>query len=150
MTFFLSRKSLSKLESVNNKLIQVVKRAIETTPIDFAVTCGLRTFDEQQALFDAGKTKTMNSKHLSGLAVDVVAIVDGRLSWDIEHYCVIADAFKRASNELSVPVRWGGSWYVDDIGQYDGTMKQAMNDYTSEQKRKNKSVFIDGPHFELS
>ena len=121
MTFQLSVRSLNTLQGVDEKLIAVVKRAIELTEIDFRVTEGLRSVERQRMLFDDGKSQTMNSKHLLGKAVDVVAYFEGKVTWDKKHYVTISKAFKQAAKELNVSIRWGG-------------------DFKS---------FFDGPHYEL-
>jgi len=106
----LSNKSLSKLEGVNSSLVQVVKRAIELTTIDFGVTEGLRTVERQKELFAAGKSQTMKSKHIVGRAVDLVAMPNGRVSWEWKYYIHIATAMKEAAKELAVDIEWGGDW----------------------------------------
>ena len=69
----LSNRSLGKLEGVDNKLVEVVKEAITLTTVDFGVTYGLRTVEEQKKLVAAGRSQTMKSKHLEGKAVDLMA-----------------------------------------------------------------------------
>ena len=108
--FSLSDKSLRRLEGVHPDLVKVVKRAIEITPVDFVVVEGLRTKSRQAYLLDAGKSRTMNSYHLTGHAVDIAPIVDGKVSWDIKDFFPLAESMKKASEELSVEVTWGGSW----------------------------------------
>ena len=86
MSFTLSKKSLKKLNGVNDSLERCVKKAIELTKVDFGVICGLRTLAEQQALVDKGASQTLKSKHLDGLAVDLMAYVGGRASWELNLY----------------------------------------------------------------
>jgi peptidoglycan L-alanyl-D-glutamate endopeptidase CwlK len=121
MKFKLSTRSLNNLKNVDADLIKVVNRAIEITEIDFGITEGVRTPERQQQLVKEGKSQTLRSKHLIGRAVDVAAFVNGKVSWEKEHYVKIAKAFKQAAKELNVNIRWGG-------------------DFKS---------FFDGPHFEL-
>lgn len=109
-TFRLSKRSLSRLEGVHPELVRVVKRAIEITPVDFAVTEGLRTRERQAELVEAGASRTMNSRHLTGHAVDLVAIVNGKVRWDWPLYPHIATAMKAAAKELGVVIVWGGDW----------------------------------------
>ena len=110
MTFKLSEKSLRRLEGVHPDLVRVVKRAIEITPVDFLVVEGLRTKERQAYLLDAGKSRTMNSYHLTGHAVDIAPIVDGKVSWAWKHYYPLADAMFDAAKELGIKVEWGGRW----------------------------------------
>ena len=92
----------------------------------------------------------MKSKHLEGLAVDLMAYVGGRASWELNLYDDIADAMKEAAKLEDVPIRWGAAWHIDNIANWDGTMEEAMNDYIDLRRGQGRRPFIDGPHFELS
>lgn len=119
--FSLSSKSLQKLEGVHPHLVQVVILAIQITEIDFVVLEGLRTRERQRELFASGASHTLNSRHLTGHAVDLGPWVNDEVSWHWPHYNVIADAMKNAAGALSIPIEWGGDWIT----------------------------FKDGPHFQL-
>ena len=106
----LSRRSRDRLVGVHPDLVRVVEAAIARTPVDFMVTEGLRTPERQAALVRAGASRTLNSRHLTGHAVDVCALVDGRVRWDWPLYPRIAGAFKAAALALDVPIVWGGDW----------------------------------------
>lgn len=121
MTFHLSKRSLARLEGVHPDLVAVVHRAIEVTEIDFGVSEGVRTVRRQERLVASGASTTMNSRHITGHAVDLVAYIGSRIAWDWPLYFKIADAMKQAADELGIPLEWGGDW-----------------------KR-----FKDGPHFQL-
>jgi peptidoglycan L-alanyl-D-glutamate endopeptidase CwlK len=110
MGFHLSARSRENLRGVDGDLIDVVNYAIQITEVDFAVTEGLRTVERQEKLFKAGASKTMNSRHLIGHAVDVVAMVDGRITWSTQPYFKIAEAMKKAADELDIAIEWGGDW----------------------------------------
>ena len=120
-SFKLSRRSLARLEGVHPDLVRVVNLAIELTEVDFGVTEGMRTIEKQREYVARGASKTMNSRHLTGHAVDLVAYIGAEVRWDWPLYHKIADAMKRAANSLGVPIVWGGDW----------------------------ASFKDGPHFEL-
>lgn len=145
--FSLSALSLSRLKGVNPDLVKVVKRAIEITGVDFRVSEGVRTKERQAELVRQGASQTMNSRHLTGHAVDLVAIVDGQVSWDFNHYYTIAKAMAQASTELGVNVRWGGAWTV--ITRKNGSPQDWVKDYKAERKRLGKKEFLDGVHFEI-
>ena len=86
MSFNLSKRSKDRLKGVHPDLVAVVERAIELTGVDFGVTCGVRTIEEQEANVAAGRSQTMRSKHLPqedgySQAVDVVAYVGPEVSW---------------------------------------------------------------------
>ena len=96
-----------------------------------------------------GASQTMKSKHLDGLAVDVMAYVGSRGSWEMSLYDNIADAFKIAAEEQDVKIRWGAAWHIMDIREWDGTMQDAMNEYIDLRRSQGRRPFIDGPHFEM-
>lgn len=121
MGFSLNERSLRNLKGVNQDMVSVVHRAAEISPVYFVVTEGLRTIQRQAELVAKGASKTMNSKHLTGRAVDVAAFHEGKLSWEWKYYVQISNAFKQAAKELDVKIRWGGDW----------------------------KTFKDAPHFEL-
>ena len=112
--YSLSSKSLDILKSVHPDLYAVVRRAIRITIQDFAVFEGIRSIERQRELFNAGKSQTMNSRHLTGHAVDLVPWV-GKLVWDHKLCLNIWVAMSQASIELDVPIEWGGNWvsFVD-------------------------------------
>ena len=150
MAFTLSQRSLGRLDGVNNKLHSVVTTAITLTNCDFGVTCGLRTEKEQEDLVARGASKTMKSKHLTGDAVDVVAYIGGsRISWELNLYDDIADAFKEASVREGVGIRWGASWHIPDLHDWEGTAEEAMMAYIDLRRSQGRRPFIDAPHFEL-
>jgi peptidoglycan L-alanyl-D-glutamate endopeptidase CwlK len=149
MAFKLSNRSLSKLEGVHDDMVRVVSRAIELTEVDFGVIQGLRTLEEQEALVAKGASQTMKSKHLDGLAVDLMAYVGGRGVWELNVYDEVADAMKAAAIEEGVAIRWGAAWHIDDIREWDGSMEDAMNAYVDLRRSQGRRPFIDAPHFEL-
>ena len=122
MPFKLSQRSLSRLEGVHPDLVVVVKQAILITPIDFIVTEGLRTLARQRELYRAGATKTLNSRHLTGHAVDLAPWVGGTVRWDWPLFHKLADAMLDTAEAMKIHLVWGGTW----------------------------TRFPDGPHFELS
>ena len=137
MSFKLSEKSLQRLTGVHPDLQAVVKRAIEITPVDFLVVEGLRTKERQAYLLDAGKSRTLNSYHLTGHAVDIAPIVDGKPSWDWKYFFPMANAMRIAAKELNVRVKWGACWkYFDQI--------PSILDESILSKE-----LADGPHFQI-
>lgn len=103
----LGNRSKQKLEGVHPDLVAVVERAIAITEQDFSVTEGLRSIARQKQLVADGKSTTMNSRHLTGHAVDLVPYP---VSWDWDYFYPIADAMKQAARELGVNLEWGGDW----------------------------------------
>ena len=117
----LSQRSRDRLRGVHPALVAVVEAAILRTPVDFMVVEGVRNAERQAALVRAGASRTLNSRHLTGHAVDVCALVEARVRWDWPLYPRIAEALKAAAQDLGTPIVWGGDW----------------------------KTLRDGPHFEL-
>jgi len=118
----LGARSKTRLKGVHPDLVKVVHRAIEMTLVDFTVLEGLRTPDRQKTLMEAGASQTLNSRHITGHAVDLGAWVDDEVRWDWPLYYKIANAMKEAAKELGVSIVAGADW----------------------------RTFKDGPHFELN
>ena len=149
MKFKLSKRSLRNLDGVDQRLQKVCLLAITKTKMDFGVICGLRSEVEQRALVAKGASQTMKSKHLGGNAVDLMAYVGKRASWELNVYDEIADAVRESAIELDVPIRWGAAWSIDNLADWDGTAENAMNSYIDLRRSQGRRPFIDAPHFEL-
>lgn len=119
--FAFSQRSERNMKGVHPDLERVVRLAITLTEVDFVVVEGLRTIEKQREYVASGASQTLNSRHLTGHAVDLMAYVGGAGRWDLPLYHKIADAMKLAASQLGVPIVWGGDW----------------------------KTFKDGPHFEL-
>lgn len=107
MPYRLGSTSKKRLKGVHPDLSRVVKAAILITPQDFTVLEGLRTMDRQRELYQSGASSTLNSRHLTGHAVD---IAPWPISWDWARFYPIADAMKEAARQEGVPLEWGGDW----------------------------------------
>ena len=146
----LSARSLSRLQGVHPDLVKIVKRAIQLTKVDFAVTEGLRTPERQREMYEKGASQIKEGgTHVAGRAVDLAAFVGDRISWELRLYDDIADAMKTAAIELNVGLRWGAAWNVPDIRHWSKSMEEAMNYYIDTRRGLGQRPFIDGPHFEL-
>lgn len=110
MVYSLSPKSLSMLKGIHPDLVKVIKRAIQITDIEFSIIEGMRTVARQKQLVAKGASKTMNSRHLTGHAVDIVPMHDGKISWDWPLYYKIAKVMKKAAKDVGVAIEWGGDW----------------------------------------
>lgn len=103
----LGQRSKENLEGVHPDLVKVVERAIQITEQDFTVIEGLRSVERQKQLVANGSSRTMNSRHLTGHAVD---IAPWPISWEWDKFYIIEDAVKQAARELDIPIEWGGDW----------------------------------------
>lgn len=147
MAFKFGERSLRELEGVNEELVALVHRALELSTQDFAVHDGLRTREEQEQLLIAGATQTLDSKHLTGDAVDLVPIINGKLRWEWEPIYTIAKAVREAAKELNLKIRWGAAWDMNFTNTLD-TPEAVSEAYAARRKAAGKKPFLDGPHFE--
>ena len=150
MAFKLSNRSLTNLQGVDQRLQDVVQYAIGVTKVDFAVIEGLRTLARQKELVASGASQTLKSKHIDGLAVDLMAYIGNRASWELNLYDDIATAVRLGAIEHDVPIRWGAAWHIPDIRVWDGSMQDAMTAYIDKCRQEGKRPFIDAPHFEIN
>jgi len=148
MGYRLGKRSLSELNGVDPRMVDIVKLAIQYTEVDFSVHDGIRTVAEQEKLVEAGASHTMKSKHRIGHAVDLVPYINGRLRWEWQPIYKIATAVRRAAKELNVGIRWGGNWTVN-FTETDKNPMNIMDDYINLRRSQGRRPFCDGPHYEL-
>jgi peptidoglycan L-alanyl-D-glutamate endopeptidase CwlK len=137
MSITLGHRSIARLQDVHPDLVRVVRRAAVMSSLDFTVLEGLRTLPRQKQLMAQGATRTLNSRHLTGHAVDLAPMIGGTVSWDWPTYYRLADVMRAASIHENVPIRWGGTWKLLSAIQGPITAKILSRS------------FPDGPHFEL-
>lgn len=137
MSIILGSRSLSRLDGVHPDLVRVVKKAAAMSSLDFTVLEGLRTLDRQRKLLSEGATKTLNSRHLTGHAVDLGVLIGGEVRWDWGLYLKLGEIMRAASLAEKIPVRWGGTWKL--LSAIEGPITA---------KILSRS-FPDGPHFEI-
>ncbi|CAB4138417.1 D-alanyl-D-alanine carboxypeptidase [uncultured Caudovirales phage] len=116
------QRSLKNLQGIHPELRRVMDRALQDSPFPFIITEGLRTIERQRELVRIGASKTLNSRHLTGHAVDLVPFVDidkdGKVeseemyAWPLYHR--LAPAIKAAAQSENVPIVWGGDWRFKD------------------------------------
>ncbi|QAV22700.1 M15 family metallopeptidase [Proteus hauseri] len=121
-TYTLSQRSQSNLNDVHRDLVRIVYLALTFSEYDFVVIEGVRSLTRQKELMKEGKSKTLNSRHLTGHAVDIVPLVNGVIPWqDWSAFESVSKAMKKAAYQLGISINWGGDWVS----------------------------FRDGPHYEL-
>jgi len=108
--FRLGTRSRACLVGVHPDLVRVVERAIEITAVDFAVIEGVRTVERQRSLFASGASRTLDSRHLTGHAVDLAPWIRGSVSWEWTDYHRLAPSVKRAAADVGIKIEWGGDW----------------------------------------
>ena len=125
--FKFSQRSENNLKGVKPALVNVIRRALELTPVDFIVIEGLRTQARQKELVATGKSQTMNSRHLTGNAVDIIPV---NTTWNIEEFKPLLKAVKQAADEQGLKLRFGINWKNDPSLPIE-------------------TKFIDAPHVEI-
>lgn len=108
--FALTARDLTRLQGVHPDLVRVVKRAAAMSPSPFTVLEGMRTLARQTELVAKGASKTMNSRHLTGHAVDIAPLLGGKVAWDWPLYHKLAPIVKAAAAAEGVKIEWGGDW----------------------------------------
>lgn len=127
MSFEFSKRSEDNLKGINPSLEKVIRRTLEISPVDFIVIEGLRTKERQKELVNTGKSQTMNSRHLTGNAVDIIPV---NTKWQIDEFKPLLKAVKQAADELGVKLRFGINWKNDPSLPIE-------------------TRFIDAPHVEI-
>lgn len=150
----LGKRSRERLAGVDPRLVQCVERAIQITSQDFAVIEGVRTLQTQREYVRRGASQTMASRHLRqpdgfGKAVDLVPWVEGMPRWEWPLIWPIAEAMRKASRELRVPIRWGGGWFRLDQLSSETAIRRASEAYTKARVEAHQPAFLDGPHYEI-
>jgi peptidoglycan L-alanyl-D-glutamate endopeptidase CwlK len=138
-------RSLQNLSGIHHDLRRVADRALQLTTQDMTVIEGIRSIERQRQLLAQGHTRTLNSRHITGHAIDVVPWPVDWDDWD--KFDALGTAFARAARELDIPVVWGAAWHKP-LAEFK-TGKEAREDYTKTRRAQKRPVYLDGPHFEL-
>ena len=101
---------LLRLQGVHPDLVRVATAALSTSLVPFVITEGVRSVERQAYLFASGHSRTLQSAHLDGSAVDIAASPGGKISWLFDDYLTISKAWKLQASLLGVPIIWGGDW----------------------------------------
>jgi peptidoglycan L-alanyl-D-glutamate endopeptidase CwlK len=139
-----------RLAGVHPDLVRLCQRAFALTPDAFRITETLRTPARQAKLVKAGASRTLDSRHLTGHAVDLVALVDGKVRWDWPLYYPIAATMAEAARIERLALVWGGTWGDIRLIHSAEAAEGAVAAYVRARRKQGLSAFIDGPHFELS
>lgn len=150
MSYRYGAKSEANLVGVHPDIVAVARRALVLSPIDFAVHDGVRTLAEQMALVASGASKTLDSYHLTGDAVDLVPYVNGKLRWEHPLCNQVARAVQLAAGELGVRLVWGRVWDMELVeldDDFDAERLAYVRRYQGVHGLK-KLPLDDGPHFQ--
>ncbi|HEH1844156.1 MULTISPECIES: M15 family metallopeptidase [Proteus] len=112
--FIFSQRSKNNLIGVNPLLVKIAYRALAISTADFAVIEGIRTLEKQKENVKKGVSKTLNSRHLTGDAIDILpSVIKPGMEWKPHFFEPILRAFKQAADEEGVTLRFGKNWKSD-------------------------------------
>lgn len=100
-------KHKERLYGLHPSLVKIINAAEPNLPFDVIISEGLRTKEKQAEYVRKGASKTMNSRHLTGHAVDLIPAEDST-AWPLYHK--LAAVIKAAAKQAGVPITWGGDW----------------------------------------
>ena len=137
---------LKRFEGVHADLTRVITEAAARHDLVVRVTEGIRTKERQKQMVASKASRTMDSRHITGHAIDVAIMVGKEVRWDFGLYQDFANTMGATSIEIGIPVVWGGHWkQLRDADQTD-----EIADYVARCRRERRRPMLDGPHFELS
>ena len=103
-----------RLVGVNKDLVALVRRVALVTPAPFLVVEGLRTKARQRELYALKATKTLNSKHIIGRAVDCAPLsVLGKEPWPWDDFTPLVECAKACARDMGLRVTFGYDWGWD-------------------------------------
>jgi peptidoglycan L-alanyl-D-glutamate endopeptidase CwlK len=112
--FHFSKQSQERMVGLHPSLVVVLTHALVNNELDFVIVEGVRSFEKQREYVDNGKSWTMDSQHLFGLAVDIAPYELGKINWEWSLFVKLYGAVKRAALHHNIPIEWGGNWRVKD------------------------------------
>jgi peptidoglycan L-alanyl-D-glutamate endopeptidase CwlK len=146
--FSFGKRSLAVRAGLVPELQRIVDLAIKVTKQDFKLVSGLRTQAEQINHVASGASKTLNSRHLTGHAVDIVPYIGPGISpyplqgdsakvikAKLSRFEDVAMAMFIAADMLDIPLQWGNDWDCDGVP----TAKDP----------DEKGLIVDMPHFQI-
>lgn len=148
--YFLTEQSEEMLTQIQPELAEVVRRAVAISDIEMQVLHGRRSLKQQDEFFKKGATEGITSPHLYGYAVDLVALVEGRMCFETEVYDEVANCMKYAGQDLNTPIRWGGAWHCPNLCNFNGLLDELQMSYIDICRERDVRPRLDVNHFELT
>ncbi|HTM83280.1 M15 family metallopeptidase [Asticcacaulis sp.] len=106
----LSKRDKERLAGVDPRLARLFREVAKQHPGRFIITEGLRSKERQAEMVRRGASRTYYSRHLTGRAVDVAVMENGKITWDFDAYADFAKIVKAEAEMLDMPIVWGGDW----------------------------------------
>ena len=147
---------MANLKGVDKRLIDVFNLARDKylsknfagDSLDMKIIEGMRSYERQRKLYEKGASQTLQSNHLTGNAIDVIPVVNGKEEHgDWFYFYPVANAMDKAADELGVILTWGAAW-TGTTETWDDS-KEAVNEYKAIRRSQGRSVFLDGAHWEI-
>lgn len=119
----MSRKISDLVPEMQTRFLAFSAKMAESQ-IPFVLTCTRRTQEQQDALYEHGRTKpgpvvtwTRRSRHIAGTAFDIAIVRDGKATWDIKvnvNNNEIPDYEEAGKIGERCGLEWGGRWGTPD------------------------------------
>lgn len=124
--FVFGERSNKNLQTLCPAPQQLAQCMIEQTTIDFTVIEGYRSQERQNKIYAKGRTKpgrkvtwTLNSRHTSARAFDIVALSGGEIDWSPAPYKEINKAAEKCASLTGIEYTWGGNFSGRDWGHFE-------------------------------
>lgn len=113
--------SVERRKGVHPDLLKLADAVLQAAPWPLRITEGLRTLERQKQLLAAKATKTLNSRHLTGHALDIVPYIDLDRDGKIETeelynkrlFDVLIPIAKQEAERLGIKTTFGYDWGWD-------------------------------------
>lgn len=113
--------SIERRKGVHPDLLKLADAVLQAAPWPLRITEGLRTLERQKQLVKVGASRTLNSRHLTGHAIDVVPYVDldrdGKIETEElyrkELFVKLIPIAKEQAAKLKIEMVWGYDWGWD-------------------------------------
>lgn len=122
--FKFSRNSEKKLQYLHPNLQKFFRELIKISPYDFSITQGVRTAEEQNKLYQQGRTvpgkivtncdgyKIKSNHQIKddglGHAGDIAVLINNKITWEEKYYKEVAMSARILMQKYNV--EWGGDW----------------------------------------
>lgn len=149
----LSRRDVERLAGLHPMLAETVRVCYAASPLPLTVLEGVRTLDRQREYVRTGASRTLNSRHLTGHAVDL-GVMDGNdVSWHWPLYYRLAIIMRQAAEVTGAVLIWGGVW-DRPMTSYTRPCAEEVRLYGNRWRNAHPGEvggpLVDGPHYELA
>ncbi len=122
-------KSEEMLSTVDSRLVEVLRHALNYGIADWSIIKGHRGEVEQNEAFNSGnsKVKWPNSNHNYSPSMAIDFTPYPFRGWDVlTDFVFVAAVILAAAKELNIPVRWGGNWNMNNMIMEDANWEKDL------------------------